>query len=391
VLIKPSPLRKPVNDAPVVANAISNVSVPEDADNTVLNLSNTFSDADGQPLTVTVSGNTNPALVTASYDATTKNLTLSYNANKNGTATITVRATDGTTQIEEAFLVTVSNANDAPVADAQEVTTQEDTPQTITLTGSDADADALTYEIVTGPGKGSLTGTGAARTYTPNANTNGTDSFTFRVNDGAGFSAPATVTITVTGVNDAPIATAQSVTTAEDVAKAIVLAGTDVDANTTLTYAVVTPPAHGTFENGTYTPAHNYHGPDSFTFTASDGSLTSAPATVSISVTPVNDAPVAVDDAGTTNEDTPLAGTTVLANDTDIDGNALTAILGSGPAYGTLMLNSNGTYTYTPAANYSGPDAFTYRANDGTANSNLATVNITVIAVNQAPVAKISR
>ncbi len=98
-----------------------------------------------------------------------------------------------------------------------------------------------------------------------------------------------------------------------------------------------------------------------------------------------NNAPIAVNDAGTVNEDATLTGASVLANDTDFDGNALTAALVSGPAHGVLIFNANGTFTYTPDANYNGSDSFTYKANDGTANSNIATVNLTVTAVNDAP------
>jgi VCBS repeat-containing protein len=103
--------------------------------------------------------------------------------------------------------------------------------------------------------------------------------------------------------------------------------------------------------------------------------------------TPPNRAPVASDDVFSTAEDTTLsvAGPGVLGNDTDPDGNALTAALVSGPAHGALTLNTDGSFTYTPAANYNGPDTFTYRANDGSANSNVATVSITVTAVNDAP------
>src|SRR5438067_7133515 len=103
-------------------------------------------------------------------------------------------------------------------------------------------------------------------TYTPAANYNGPDSFTFKANDGTVDSAIATVAVTVTPVNDAPVATAQSVTTNQDTAKAISLTASDVDGDT-LTYAVVTAPAHGTLSgvapNLTYTPAAGYNGPDS--------------------------------------------------------------------------------------------------------------------------------
>src|SRR4029450_12354263 len=127
--------------------------------------------------------------------------------------------------------------------------------------------------------------------------------------------------------------------------------------------------ANGSF---TYTPAANFNGTDTFTYHASDGTAQSNTATVTITVNPVNDAPVATNDAYTTNEDTPLEVPApgmlgVLANDNDPDGNPLTATLVGGPAHGTLALNANGSFTYTPAANFNGDDTFTYRASDGTA------------------------
>src|SRR5205823_127177 len=147
----------------------------------------------------------------------------------------------------------------------------EDTAKAITLAGTDVDGDALTFAIATNPAHGTLTGTGANRTYTPDTNYNGPDSFTFTANEIARASCTATVSITVTAVNDAPVATAQSVTTPEDTAKAITLAGSDVDGDA-LTFAIATNPAHGTLTgtgaNRTYAPDANYNGPDSFTFTA---------------------------------------------------------------------------------------------------------------------------
>src|SRR5262249_20296085 len=121
---------------------------------------------------------------------------------------------------------------------------------------------------------------------------------------------------------------------------------------------------------------------------ANDGTTNSNVATVNLTVIP-NNPPVANNDSYSTNEDTPLTASApgVLANDSDPDGDAITARLVSGPSHGTLTLNSNGSFTYTPAANYNGPDSFTYQANDGNANSNTATVSITVNPVNDAPVA----
>src|SRR5207249_7776811 len=115
-----------------------------------------------------------------------------------------------------------------------------------------------------------------------------------------------------------------------------------------------------------------------FTYKANDGTADSNVATVSITVTAVNDAPVAVDDAFTTAEDTPLTGN-VLSNDTDVDtGTTLTAAIVANPTHGTVTLVSTGAFTYTPAPNYNGSDSFTYKASDGTADSNVATVAITV-------------
>src|SRR5439155_13218194 len=124
--------------------------------------------------------------------------------------------------------------------------------------------------------------------------------------------------------------------------------------------------------------AANYNGPDSFTFTANDGLIDSNTATVSITVTAVNDAPVAADQTTTTAEDTPTA---ITLSATDVEGSPLTFAIVGGPAHGTLT-GTAPTLTYTPAANYNGPDSFTFKANDGLIDSNAPTVSITVTAVN---------
>src|SRR5207249_3180366 len=112
-------------------------------------------------------------------------------------------------------------------------------------------------------------------------------------------------------------------------------------------------------------------------------------AVVHITVTAVNDPPVAVDDTYSVNEDTTLTVNApgVLGNDSDVDGNSLSAVLVSGPSHGTLTLNPDGSVSYNPAPGYNGPDSFSYKANDGAADSDVATVTITVHAENDAPVA----
>ena len=205
---------------------------------------------------------------------------------------------------------------------------------------------------------------------------------------------------TVVGVNDPPTGHADSYATDEDTPLVVpavsgVLSNDTDDTSTSLTAALATQAAHGTVVfatdgSFTYTPAANYNGPDSFTYTANDGAADSAPATVSITVKPVNDPPTSAPDAYNASEDTTLvlAAPGVLANDSDIDvDSALTAVLVTGPSHGTLVLNANGSFSYTPAGNYNGADSFTYKANDGTANSAAALVSIDVGAVNDAPVA----
>ena len=257
---------------------------------------------------------------------------------------------------------------------------------------TDVDGNPLTAAMVTGPSHGTLTlNANGSFTYTPAANYNGADSFTYRANDGTANSNTATVSITINPVNDAPVAANDSYSTNEDTALTVAAPGvlandTDVDGNP-LTAAMVAGPSHGTLtlnSNGsfTYTPAGNYNGADSFTYRANDGTANSNTATVSITVSPVSNAPLAANDSYGTNQDTALTVPTlgVLANDTDEDGNPLTAVLVTGPSHATLTLNANGSFAYTPAAGYHGNDSFTYQARDGQASSNVATVRVRVNA-----------
>ena len=308
-------------------------------------------------------------------------------------------ACSGTAHTGDNLTCTVTNTfgvvNHAPVANNRTITTNEDTATSSTLVATDADNNSLTYSIVGSPSHGTISGFDAstgAFTYTPNSGYAGSDSFTFKANDGAAESNVATVSVTVTAVNHAPVATDASVTTAEDTPIAITLPATDSDGDT-LTYSTTTSPTHGILGTivgnvVTYTPDANFNGSDAFSFMASDGTLDSNIATISISVTAVNDAPVALDDSYGTSEDTPLtvaAASGVLANDSDVDGDSLTAALVSGPSHGTLTLSADGSFTYTPEADYSGSDTFTYKASDGSLESNSATVTINVGSADETP------
>jgi len=190
----------------------------------------------------------------------------------------------------------------------------------------------------------------------------------------SGFSGPA---------NQTPVATNDAYSTNEDTALNIVLTGSDVDGDL-LTYSVVSGPTKGSLSGTapelTYTPDADFNGSDSFTFRAHDGSVNSPTATVSITVNPVNDAPQANDDSYSLVADTTLnvAAPGVLGNDNDVDLDQLTAAVEMPPTNGSLTLNTNGSFDYTPNTGFTGVDSFTYKASDGVAASNVATVSLTV-------------
>ncbi|HEV7378088.1 MAG TPA: Calx-beta domain-containing protein [Pyrinomonadaceae bacterium] len=278
------------------------------------------------------------------------------------------------------------------VEDISNKATNEDTPLSFTFNVGDADlitsvtaTSSNTTLVPNNAANLNVTGTGSTRTLqiNPAANLSGTTTITVTVNGSNSQTMSDTFVLTVNPINDAPVANSQSVTTNEDTPKAITLTGSDVD-NGSLSYIIVTGPSHGalsgTAPNVTYTPAANYNGPDSFTFKINDGSADSNVATVSITVNAVNDAPQASNDSYSTNENATLnvPAPGVLTNDTDVEGSTLTAVLVSNPAHGTTTLNSNGSFTYVPQAGFSGPDSFTYKANDGSQDSNTATVTINV-------------
>jgi VCBS repeat-containing protein len=248
----------------------------------------------------------------------------------------------------------------------------------------------LTATLASGPSHGTaqLAANGSF-TYTPAPNFTGTDSFTYRASDGAVESAPATVTITVTPVNDPPAAITDTATVAEDTTLTVAAPGVlsnDVDPDGDLLTAVLaTDTTSGTLTlapdgSYTYTPQPNFTGTDVFTYRIDDGVTLSDPVTVTITVTPVNDAPVPADDAYPAQQGQQLVVTApgVLDNDTDAEDTPLTAALVSGPTHGALQLAGNGSFTYTAVAGYTGTDSFTYRASDGTTSSAPATVVITI-------------
>jgi gliding motility-associated-like protein len=367
------------NTAPIALN--QSVNVTEDV---ASNISLTGTDTENDPLIFTVVSP--PAH--GSLSGTGATVLYTPNSNYFGPDSFTFHVSDGifSSATPGTVTINVTPVNDAPVASNLVVTTAEETPKAITLAVTDVDGGPLSYEIVVGPAHGTLSGTGANITYTPAPNYNGSDSFTFRANDGTTDSNIATANITVTPVEDAPVANNQSITILEDQVRSIVLTGSDVDGDV-LTFIIVANPGHGTLSgsgaNITYTPAVNYNGSDSFTFKVNDGTSDSNIATVSITINPVNDSPVALNQALTTPEDTPLP---IALNGVDVDGDPMTYSIVTPPLHGSLT-GTGANITYTPDVNYNGSDNFTFSVVDGLITSNVATISISVTPVNDAPAA----
>ena len=177
--------------------------------------------------------------------------------------------------------------------------------------------------------------------------------------------------------NTPPVCLDVSLTTDEDTAGSTEPNCTDADGDA-LSYSIVSQPSNGSASIGSlnYTPNAAFTGTDSFTYKANDGQVDSNIATVSITVNADNDAPICLDVSLTTDEDT--AGST-QPNCTDADGDTLTYSIVAQPSNGTATVSS---LDYTPNAGFSGTDSFTYKANDGTVDSNTATVDVTVNPVN---------
>jgi len=368
------------NHAPMAD--LQSVTTQEDTP-AVINL--TASDPDGD--TVVYSVVTVPSH--GSLSGTAPNLTYTPNKNYSGPDSFTFKVNDGTVDSPiTSVAINVTPVNDPPVANNIDITAMEDMPTPVLLAGIDPDGDSLTYSIVTKPSNGTLSGTEPNMTYIPNLNFNGLDSFTFRVSDGTLNSIPGTVSLMVNPVDDPPVANGMNVTVPEDTVSHIMLTGSDPDGDK-LTYTVLRNPTHGTLRGTppslTYTPDPNFSWLDSFTFRVNDGKNDSVPATVLITVSQANDPPTARDDKIVTQEDTP-ATIDVLANDVDVDNELLTISDVTQGGGGSVKINDDGTLTYTPNADFTGTDTFTYTVTDQEGEKDTAVVKVEVSAANDPPV-----
>ena len=292
----------------------------------------------------------------------------------------------------------VPQAGLIPTAVDDSDATAEDVPVKTNVTSNDSTGDwPHSLGIVSSPSHGNANPNGKENiTYTPAPNYHGSDSYVYNVCDKDGDCSSATVTITVTPVNDAPTGVGDSASTQVNtsVTVAVLDNDSDVDDDILLLQSFDTTSAQGgtvaRFENGTpgdlsddrvtYTPATNFTGTDTFSYQVSDGTA-SANAQVTINVNgQTNASPIAVDDAYTTqiNNALTVSAPGVLVNDSDPNGDGIIAELDDQPDNGTLVLNLDGSFTYTPSTDFLGVDIFRYRASDGSVDSDPAQVTISV-------------
>ncbi|HUQ53067.1 MAG TPA: tandem-95 repeat protein, partial [Gammaproteobacteria bacterium] len=326
-------------------------------------------------------------------------------------------------------IIYIDGRNNAPVTVNDSASGSEDiavriAASTLLANDRDFDGDALALVSVGGATHGSVSLANGIVTFTPAASYNGAAAFNYTVRDARGAQSTGTVNLSIQAVNDAPVNTVPGAKSVDEDTTLTIggISVSDVDAATvrvtlsaahgalslsrtsgltftsgdgvsdaTMTFSGTQANVNAALGNLSYRPTANYNGADAIRLTTTDlggtgtGGALSDTDTINVTVRPVNDAPVAATDARSVNEDTRLTAASVLANDSDVDGNTLTARLVSGPAHGSLTLNADGTFVYTPVANFNGADSFTYRAFDGTTTSNPATVSIAVKSVNDAP------
>ncbi len=402
----------PLNDRPAALDDITAGVEDETLNIGIVDLLSNDSDTETTPALASYTQPANGTVTTS----ITGDLLYTPNANFDGTDTFTYTITDDGAPLgapnaltdTATVTITISPVNDKPVAVADSFTTDEDIARSILiadLLGNDIDIETPpSFDSYTQPANGTVTTsiTGDLL-YTPNADFNGTDTFTYTITDddaGNPLTSTATVTINVGGINDLPVANPDTGSTIEDTPVTLLvgdLLANDADTESAPTLDSYTQPADGTVTTSitgdlVYTPNANFNGTDTFTYTITDGAAFDT-TSVTITVAPVNDPPVAVDDAATTNEDVALTIelADLFANDSDTETTPALASY-TQPANGIITTSITGDLLYTPNANFNGTDTFTYTITDNgaplgapNALTDTATLTITVVAVNDRP------
>ncbi|HIF9379963.1 TPA: Ig-like domain-containing protein, partial [Photobacterium damselae] len=371
----------PVNDAPVGEDVSA-----ETQEETAVTGQLTATDADGDNLTFKPGTNPENGSVTINSDGSWEYVP---NPDFNGEDSFTVVVDDGNGGTDTITVtVNVTPVNDAPVGEDISAETQEETAVTGQLTATDVDGDNLTFKPGTNPENGSVTiNADGSWEYVPNTDFNGEDSFTVVVDDGNGGTDTITVTVNVTPVNDAPVGEDVSAETQEETAVTGQLTATDVDGDN-LTFKPGSDPTNGQVTvnpdgSWEYVPNPDFNGEDSFTVVVDDGNGGTDTITVTVNVTPVNDAPAGEDVSAETQEETAVTGQLTA---TDVDGDNLTFKPGSDPTNGSVTVNSDGSWEYVPNSDFNGEDSFTVVVDDGNGGTDTITVTVNVTPVNDAPV-----
>jgi hypothetical protein len=412
----------PVNDLPVAQDESASLDEDNAITFTQAQLLANDSDADGttdgQVLSITAVAGAQHGTVTLLANGDVRFVP---DADYHGPAQFGYTVSDGAGGTADASVsLTVLSVNDTPVAVGESASAAEDATLVIaasTLLANDSDADTatdgqiLSISAVDGATHGSVSlvtlGDGSQQVhYTPDANYHGPAQFRYTVSDGAGGTTRAMATLTVTPVNDLPVVQGETATTQEDTALswtpfALLANATDADTASdgqVLSIQGVQNAQHGVVSLAadgkvTFTPDANHHGAASFQYVVTDGAGGTAAGTVTLNVTAVNDLPVAQGEAASLHEDNAVIFTQaqLLANDSDADlatdGQVLSLMAVAGVQHGTVSLLANGDVRFVPDADYHGPAGFTYTVSDGAGGTADASVSLTVLAVNDAPVA----
>lgn len=344
-------------------------------------------------------------------DSNKKKLTFTPSANWTGTEVFNYIVKDtANAQATAAVTVTVSAVNDTPIAINDSTTTTEDTPIWFDVIANDTDVDlanggdTLTVVMTTGVDNGvtNLSSDKKSILFTPDLHWTGTEVFTYLMKDSADQTATATFTVVVTPVNDSPAAVNDAVTIDEDHSVTVDVLTNDSDPDLahegdTLTIKSVSGVDNGSviiaedFKSLSFTPTANWTGSETFAYVIKDASNVEASANVTITVNPINDPPLAVNDTLSTNEDVPLV-MNLLSNDTDVDlsfeGDNLVIVSTAGVEHGAVVVaGDKKSLTFTPATNWNGSEEFTYTINDKSGESSTATVYLTVAAQDDVSVA----
>ncbi|HCH5090079.1 TPA: tandem-95 repeat protein, partial [Vibrio parahaemolyticus] len=380
----------PVNDAPVAKDDIA--TTQEDTPVTIDVLPND-TDVDGDKLSIE---SASVPKEQGTVEVVNGKLVFTPAENFNGDAEITYTVTDGALTDRVTVNVTVNAVNDTPVVEssiADQTLAEDFTPYTINLNTAFSDVDNVDGELsfsVSGNSNIQVAIVNGIATFTPTADWNGKEKITFTAKDPSGESVSQTVNFTVAPVADI---VADKATVVEDTPTIIKVLGNDTFEGNDQVVSLDTNngPANGTVSvnpdgSVTYTPNDNYHGTDSFTYIVTSGGVSES-TTVSVDVTPVNDAPVAKDDIATTQEDTAVT-IDVLPNDSDVDGDKLSIESASVPKEQGTVEVVDGKLVFTPAENFNGDAEITYTVTDGQLTDE-AKVTVTVNPVNDAPTIKV--